>query len=140
MMLSAEVLCYLPGVGQLTVIVLFKANRKGLHRLRHQLAHKPNDDARINATTQKCSQRHFTHQAYLHRVFQKFVGTLHRGCLIVLASRSKWQIPVTLRANLSIFINENMRSWKLRDTLEERVGRMHEAKRNIVVKRDKVHL
>ena len=43
--------------------VAFEPDAEGLHPLRHQTAHQPDDDGRVDAAAEKCTERHVTDKA-----------------------------------------------------------------------------
>src|SRR5713101_6878565 len=124
-MISTEVLCNLSGIGKFTEAVLLEANRERFDWLRHHLAHQPYHYARIDSTAQKCSQWHLTHQTDVHCVFEQCKCALNGCRFIVLAGGCKREIPVALRADVPIFVDQDMSRGYLQDALENSGRRRH---------------
>src|SRR5260370_8866259 len=118
-MISTEVLCNLSGIGKFAEVVLLEAYRERFDWLRHHLTHQPYHHARIDSPAQKCSQRHLAHQTDLHCVFEQCTCALNGCRFIVLACWSKREIPVAFRADVPIFVDQDMSRGYLQDALEE---------------------
>ena len=113
MMVCAEVLCNLLGVGKFTVVVLLEANRERFDWLRHHRTHQPYHHARIDPATEKCAQRDLAHQTHLYRVLEQCKRALNGRRFIVPARWCEGKIPVTSGANLPIFVDQDVGSREL---------------------------
>ena len=66
--LRAETLCGHPGVAGLVVCgVVCEPERKGVHRLRHDLAHEAHHHRGVDASREESAQRHVGRQSHSHR-------------------------------------------------------------------------
>ena len=138
-MLSSKVPGNLPRISKFAVTLLLKPNRKGLDRLRHHLTHQPHYHTGVDSPAQKCTQRHLAHQAHPYSILQKYPSPFDSRRLVILAHGYKGQFPVASGADLSIFINQDVRCRELKDAIKECVRRRHTQVCQVFVESKRVH-
>ena len=106
--LGAEALRHLAGIGQLVEVALAEANREGLHRRAAELGHLGHHRARIHAAAEERTQRHIGHQPSPHGVAEE----LTKACDGVLLGNAQLlgeaHVPVRLDRRASVLPHETM--------------------------------
>ncbi len=123
-MVRAVLLCSQPGVVQLVVAVLAKADGKCFDRLAHRLRHQSHYRARIDSARKKRSQRNIGNQPRLDRVFQQEAQLLDIRFLTARSFRFKVEIPILLSGYLALFVSKRITGRQLFNIAEDtqRVG------------------
>src|SRR2546425_1215168 len=120
-MLGAEMPRNLPRIGEFAVVIFLEADRECFDRLWHHRTHQPYYHTRINSTAQECTQWHLAHETNLHSIFQQCMCTFNSCCFIILARRCEGEIPIAFRADLPIFVDQDVASEELHDVFEDGV-------------------
>ncbi len=142
--LGAEALRDLPGVGQLVVEGLGGAAREPdrvrPHRMVAVLRHQADDGARVDPAREEAADRHVAHHLHAHRVVEAradALGPLGFGDAVV---DRVGDAPVALRAHLARFGDEHRRGRKLLDAAEDRLRRRHVAEAHVRIERVRIQL